>query len=406
MDTQSPPLHVYFLPMLAPGHMIPMVDLARQFARQGVKATFLTTPLNAPQISKSIDRERELGSQISLRLLEFPSKESGLPEGIESMSATTTLEQTLCFFNALDHFQGPIERLAAEDRPDCFIAGPMYTWGNDFAAKFGIPRLSFWGTGFFPLCVHNSLRRHKPHEKIESDTEEFVIPDLPDTLKTTKRQLPESWKEDSESSLKEKLEKLMKEEEGSYGMVVNSFYELEPAYVKYCREVMGRKSWHAGPVSLCNKEDGEKLQRGEAASIGEEECLNWLNSKTPNSVVYVCFGSMAIFSAAQLREIAAGLEAAGQPFIWMATQILKIGVPVGVKAWTRRTDSRAPINRENIEAAVKELMIGEEAEERRGRAIALGKMAKKAVEPGGSSDADLSSLLEELRINRNKNLHG
>nr|GLL28532.1 scopoletin glucosyltransferase-like [Ipomoea trifida] len=406
MDTQSPPLHVYFLPMLAPGHMIPMVDLARQFARQGVKATFLTTPLNAPQISKSIDRERELGSQISLRLLEFPSKESGLPEGIESMSATTTLEQTLCFFNALDHFQGPIERLAAEDRPDCFIAGPMYTWGNDFAAKFGITRLSFWGTGFFPLCVQNSLRRHKPHEKIESDTEEFVIPDLPDTLKTTKRQLPESWKEDSESSLKEKLEKLMKEEEGSYGMVVNSFYELEPAYVKYCREVMGRKSWHVGPVSLCNKEDGEKLQRGEAASIGEEECLNWLNSKTPNSVVYVCFGSMAIFSAAQLREIAAGLEAAGQPFIWMATQILKIGVPVGVQAWTRRTDSRAPINRENIEAAVKELMIGEEAEERRGRAIALGKMAKKAVEPGGSSDADLSSLLEELRINRNKNLHG
>ncbi|XP_031129489.1 scopoletin glucosyltransferase-like [Ipomoea triloba] len=487
MDTQSPPLHLYFLPMLAPGHMIPMVDLARQFARQGVKATFLTTPLNAPQISKAIDRERELGSQISLRLLQFPSKESGLPEGIESMSATTTLEQTLCFFNALDHFQGPIERLAAEDRPDCFIAGPMYTWGNDFAAKFGITRLSFWGTGFFPLCVHNSLRRHKPLEKIESDTEEFVIPDLPDTLKTTKQQLPESWKEDSESSLKEKLEKLMKEEEGSYGMVVNSFYELEPAYVKYCREVMGRKSWHIGPVSLCNKEDGEKSQRGQAASIGEEECLNWLNSKTPNSVVYVCFGSMAIFSAAQLREIAAGLEASGQPFIWvvkqnnkeeemkewmpegfekrmqdraliirgwapqvlildheavggfvthcgwnsllegvaagvpmvtwplsaeqflnekMATQILKIGVPVGVQAWTRRTDSRAPINRENIEAAVKELMIGEEAEERRSRAIALGNMAKKAVEPGGSSDADLSSLLEELRINRNKNLHG
>nr|GMD08743.1 scopoletin glucosyltransferase-like [Ipomoea batatas] len=400
MDTQSPPLHLYFLPMLAPGHMIPMVDLARQFARQGVKATLFTTPLNAAQISKAIDRERELGSQISLQLLEFPYKESGLPEGIENLSATTTMEQALCFFNALDHFQGPIERLAAEDRPDGFIAGPMYTWGNDFSAKFGIPRLSFWGTGFFPLCVHNSLRRHKPHEKIESDTEEFVIPDLPDTLKTTKQQLPESLKDDSVNPMNEFLEKLMKGEEFSYGMVVNSFYELEPAYVKHCREVIGKKSWHVGPVSLCNKEDGEKSQRGQVASIGEEECLNWLNSKTPNSVVYVCFGSMSIFSAAQLREIAAGLEASGQPFIWV---ILKIGVPVGAQAWTKRTDSRAPINRENIEAAVKELMIGEEAEERRSRAIALGNMAKKAVEPGGSSDTDLCSLLEELRKNRNKN---
>ncbi|XP_019169295.1 PREDICTED: scopoletin glucosyltransferase-like [Ipomoea nil] len=484
MDTQSPPLHVYFLPMMAPGHMIPMVDLARQFARHGVKATFLTTPLNAAKISKAIDRERQLGSQISIRLLEFPYKESGLPEGCEDLSATTTLEQTLSFFNALDHFQGPIERLAAEDRPDCIVAGPMYTWSNDFAAKFGIPRLSFWGTGFFPLCVHNSLHRHKPHEKIESDTEEFVIPDLPDTLTTTKQQIPETLKDNLENSFKEFLEKLRKEEEGSYGMVVNSFYELEPAYVKHCREVMGKKSWHIGPVSLCNKEEGEKSQRGEAASIGEEECLNWLNSKNPNSVVYVCFGSMSIFSAAQLREIAAGLEASGQPFIWvvkqnmkeeemkewmpegfeetmqdrgliirgwapqvlildheavggfvthcgwnsllegvtagvpmvtwplsaeqffnekMVTQILKIGVPVGAQAWTRRTDSRAPINRENIEIAVKELMIGEEAEERRSRAIALGNMAKKAVEPGGSSDTDLCSLLEELRKNGNNN---
>nr|GMD09925.1 scopoletin glucosyltransferase-like [Ipomoea batatas] len=422
------------------GHMIPMVDLARQFARHGVKATFLTTPLNAPQISKSIDRERELGSQISLRLLEFPSKESGLPEGIENLSATTSLEQTVSFFNAHDYFQGPIESLAAEDRPDCIITGPMYTWSNDFAAKFGITRLSFWGTGFFPMCAHNSIRRHKPHEKIESDTEEFVIPDLPDTLKITKKQIPEPLKGDPENSVNELQEKLMKGEE----------------------------------------EDGEKSQRGQAAaSIGEEECLNWLNTKTPNSVVYVCFGSMSTFSAAQLGEIAAGLEAAGQPFIWvvkqntdewlpegfekrthnrgliirgwapqvlildheavggfvthcgwnsllegvtagvpmvtwplsseqffnekMATQILKIGVPVGVQAWTRRTDSSAPINRENIEIAVKEVMIGEEAEERRSRAIALGNMAKKAVEPGGSSYTDFSSLLEELRKIRNKN---
>ncbi|XP_019169294.1 PREDICTED: scopoletin glucosyltransferase-like [Ipomoea nil] len=485
MDTQSAPLHVYFLPMLAPGHMIPMVDLARQFARHGVKATLLTTPLNAAKISKAIEQERELGSQISIRLLEFPYKESGLPEGCENLSATTTKEQALSFFNALDHFQGPIERLAAEDRPDCIISGPMYTWSNDFAAKFGITRLSFWGTGFLPLCAHYSLRRHKPHEKIESDTEEFVIPDLPDTLKTTKQQLPEWWKDDSENSFKEFMEKLMEVEEGSYGMVVNSFYELEPAYVKHFREVIEKKSWHIGPVSLCNKEEGEKSQRGEAASIGEEECLNWLNSKNPNSVVYVCFGSMFIFSAAQLREIAAGLESSGQPFIWvvkqntkeeemkewmpegfeermqdrgliirgwapqvlildheavggfvthcgwnsllegvvagvsmvtwplsaeqffnekMITQILKIGVPVGAQAWstwTKRTDSGAPINRETIEIVVKELMIGEEAEERRGRAIALGNMAKKAVEPGGSSDTDLISLLEELRKNKN-----
>ncbi|XP_031131386.1 scopoletin glucosyltransferase-like [Ipomoea triloba] len=481
METQSSPLHVYFLPMMAPGHMIPMVDMARQFARQGVKATILTTPLYAAQISKTINRDnKELETQITIRLLEFPYRESGLPEGCEDLSNTTTSEQMHRFFNALNHFQIPVERFAAEDRPDCIIAGAMFVWSNDLAARLGITRLSFWGTGFLPLCAHHSLLKHRPHEKIESDTEEFVIPDLPDTLKMTKQQVPETLRDDAESNVKEIFAKIFKAEAGSYGMVMNSFYELEPAYVKYGKEVIGKKAWHVGPVSLCNKEDGEKSQRGQAASIGEEECLNWLNSKNPNSVVYVCFGSMSIFSAAQLREIAAGVEASGQPFIWvvkqnmeeemndwmpegfeervenrgliirgwapqvlildheaiggfvthcgwnsvlegivagvtmvtwplsaeqffnekMVTQVLKIGVPVGAQAWTRRTDSRAPINRENIEAAVKELMIGEEAEERRSRAIALGNMAKKAVEPGGSSDTDLRSLLEELRKNR------
>nr|GMD07171.1 scopoletin glucosyltransferase-like [Ipomoea batatas] len=478
---QSSPLHVYFLPMLAPGHMIPMVDIARQFASHGVKATILTTPLNAARISKTIHRDRELGSQITIRVLEFPYKESGLPEGHESLSDTTTLEQTLSFFNALDHLQRPVERLVAEDRPDCIVAGSRFTWCNDLAAKFGITKLSFWGSGFFPMCAHHNLSQYKPHEKIESDSEEFIIPDLPDTLKISRQQVPETVKDDPENVIVQTFQKIKNAEEGSYGLVVNSFYELEPAYVRYWREVIGKKAWHIGPVSLCNKETDEKARRGPAAAIGEEECLDWLNSKKPNSVVYVCFGSMAIFSSAELGEIATGLEASGQQFIWVVkqhtkeeemkewmpegfeermegrgliirgwapqvlildheaiggflthcgwnsvlegvaagvpmltwplsseqflnelqvTQILKIGVRVGARAWTRRTDSRAPINRENIEAAVKELMIGEEAEKRRSRAIVLGNMAKKAVEPGGSSDTDLRSLLEELRKNR------
>ncbi|MCD9645073.1 hypothetical protein HAX54_033748 [Datura stramonium] len=49
------------------GHMIPLVDIARQFARLGVKATIITTPLNASKFSKIIQRDRELGSDISIR---------------------------------------------------------------------------------------------------------------------------------------------------------------------------------------------------------------------------------------------------------------------------------------------------------------------------------------------------
>ena len=109
----------------------------------------------------------------------------------------------------------------------------------------------------------------------------------------------------------------MESELRSYGVVVNNFYELEPAYAEHYKKVIGRKAWHIGLVSLCNKEVEDKAKRGKEASIDEHECLKWLATRKPNSVVYVCFGSIANFSDSQLMKIAMGLKASGQQFIWL-----------------------------------------------------------------------------------------
>ncbi|CAL2278045.1 unnamed protein product [Prunus armeniaca] len=91
--------------------------------------------------------------------------------------------------------------------------------------------------------------------------------------------------------------------------LVCNFYEHEPAYADHYRKFLGIKAWHIGPTFLCNKDT--------YAYLDEHECLKWLNSKTPNSVVYVSFGSVIKFDDAQLLEIALGLEASGQQFIWV-----------------------------------------------------------------------------------------
>lgn len=117
--------------------------------------------------------------------------------------------------------------------------------------------------------------------------------------------------------------KALEAEAKSYGVIVNSFYELEPDYVHYYKDVVGRMAWHIGPVSLCNRENEAKFQRGKDSSIDEHECLTWLDSKDPNSVVYICFGSLSVFSTSQLREIVMALEALGQDFIWVVGKISK-----------------------------------------------------------------------------------
>ncbi|KAF9594997.1 hypothetical protein IFM89_035971 [Coptis chinensis] len=110
----------------------------------------------------------------------------------------------------------------------------------------------------------------------------------------------------------------VRESEGkSYGVLVNSFYEMEPAYADYYKKNMGIRSWNIGPVSLCNRNNIDKAQRGKKASIDDHYCLSWLDAKEPNSVLYVSFGSISRLGAAQLLEIAMGLEASNVPFIWV-----------------------------------------------------------------------------------------
>lgn len=117
----------------------------------------------------------------------------------------------------------------------------------------------------------------------------------------------------------------MKISEGTgFGTVINSFYDLEPAYVDYLRNVLKKKIWLVGPVSLCNKKTEDKTERGKNSTIDEKSCLDFLNSKEPNSVLYISFGSTARLPPKQLREIAYALEACDEvPFIWVIGKTFK-----------------------------------------------------------------------------------
>ena len=51
-----------------------------------------------------------------------------------------------------------------------------------------------------------------------------------------------------------------------------------------------------------------------------DECLRWLETKTPKSVVYISFGSMAAMPVKQVEEIAWGLKDSSCSFIWVVKE--------------------------------------------------------------------------------------
>ncbi|KAK4432488.1 UDP-glycosyltransferase 73E1 [Sesamum alatum] len=310
--------HFVMLPFMAQGHMIPMVDLARLLAERGLAITILTTPHNAARFQSVIGRAIGSGLNIHISHLKFPCSEVGLPDGCENFDMLPSIEDAMKFFTAMGMLKEQVEEMLRQLKPppSCLIADMCFPWATDVALKLQIPRILFNGMGCFSLLCMHMLAICKDWEAITSDTECFVVPGLPDRFEITKAQL-RGTPNDPDPDARKFWDQIREAEVEAFGTVVNSFEELEPEYIKEYMKAKGKRVWCVGPVSLCNKDYSDKSERGNKASIAEHECLKWLDSKEPGSVVYVCLGSLSRTAASQLIELGLALEASNRPFIWV-----------------------------------------------------------------------------------------
>jgi hypothetical protein len=61
----------------------------------------------------------------------------------------------------------------------------------------------------------------------------------------------------------------------------------------------------------------------------DRACLTWLDAQAPGSVVYVAFGSLTVFDATRLQELADGLVLTGRPFLWVVRPNFAAGIGEG-----------------------------------------------------------------------------
>ncbi|XVF76342.1 hypothetical protein PTKIN_Ptkin13bG0258800 [Pterospermum kingtungense] len=335
MTTESYEPHFLFIPLMCPGHIIPLMDIARLLGERNVAVTMVMTPLYAARFGSIIDRANKSGLPINCLQLQFPSAEVGLPNGCESIDSLPSLCLIGKFLTAQRMLQEPLEQSLREMKPfpSCIVTDKNIPWVADTASKFQIPRILFDGTSCFThICNHGLYKSKVVYEHL-SCSEPFVIPGLPDRIEFTKAQLPGSFNPSSNKDLIAFRQTVKDSEAGAFGVLFNSFEELETEYVKAYREATGFKVWCIGPVSLSNKESLDKAERGRTPSIDENQCMKWLDSHAPSSVIYVCFGSLNRIPSSQLIEIAMALEASNRPFIWVLREGYK---REGMEKWLEK----------------------------------------------------------------------
>lgn len=109
-------------------------------------------------------------------------------------------------------------------------------------------------------------------------------------------------------------------------IILNTFDSLE-CDVLDSLSSMFNHVYSVGPLQLLLNQIPQDNTKPIGSNLWKEEpaCLEWLDSKEPNSVVYVNFGSIAIMSPQQLIEFAWGLANSMQTFLWIIRSDIVMG---------------------------------------------------------------------------------
>lgn len=115
--------------------------------------------------------------------------------------------------------------------------------------------------------------------------------------------------------------------EKASAMILNTFDALEHDILDAFSSTNLPPVYSIGPLNLLINDINDKELNSIGSNLWKEEteCLEWLETKEPNSVVYVNFGSITVMTSEQLVEFAWGLANSKKSFLWVIRPDLVAG---------------------------------------------------------------------------------
>ncbi|KAJ7968156.1 Glycosyltransferase [Quillaja saponaria] len=334
--------HVVLVPLPIQGHVNPFLKLAKLLHHKGFHITFVNTESNHNKLLES----RGPNSLNGLPYFRFETIPDNLrPNNNEDV--TQNIVPLLCKSASRNTSFVPFCSLLSKlnDHSDsnaspvtCIISEGSMSFAFEASEYFGLPYLFFSvhnACGFMSFMQCRNLMERgviplKDASYLTNGYLDTIIDWIPGMKNIHLRDLPSFYRttDPNDKMLDFFLDEFERVSKAS-AIILLTFDALEPELLDALPSVFP-KLYTIAPLQLLLDHTVEKDLDSIGSNLWKEEaeCLQWLNSKDPNSVIYVSFGSVIVMTPQQLVELAWGLANSKVNFLWVIRPDLVVGETV------------------------------------------------------------------------------
>ncbi|KAL2537474.1 UDP-glycosyltransferase 84A1 [Forsythia ovata] len=317
----KPLIHLLLVSFPGQGHVNPLLRLGKRLASKGLLVTF-----SAPEfIGKDMRKANNITDEstpVGDGMIRFEFFDDGLDDDDPKHYDLDTYLPILEFVGR-EKILLMIKKHAEKGVPvSCLINNPFIPWVSDLAESVGIPSAMLW----VQSCACFSVYYHYYHNLVAfpSENEPEIDVQLPCVPLLKYDEVPSFLHPSTPYPfLRRAILGQYKNLSKPFCILMDTFQELEQEIIDYMSKICPIKT--IGPLF---KDPKNSILNVRGDFIAADNCIDWLHSKPPSSVVYISFGSVVKLKQEQIDELAYGVLNSEVPFLWvMKPPPEKLGLP-------------------------------------------------------------------------------
>ncbi|XP_059287462.1 scopoletin glucosyltransferase-like [Lycium ferocissimum] len=332
---------ILVVPFFGQGHVFPLIELCKKLSIFYFKTTLILSSSISSSISSSLLRH----PFVHVAAVNAPLPPPPRPEKFDPQPLMLHFKQMRQGMESILKSNIAKNNKCTKFKVVCAIVDSMMLERiGDVFTKFQVPVVAFFTCG--AACLAMDYAAWKADVECIKPGETRFLPGLPDEMGMDYDDIVRRHSSEEPSIVAEipRTKKKsfptqpgdeppwIQEVKVTIAILVNTFDELEQKFLDYLAKQTGLPIWGIGPMlpekfwtltatnSLLHDRE-IRTYSSHKTNYSEDEVLNWLNSKSPNSVIYISFGSDVLPTLQEHEEIAKALEeSTRQNFIWVISK--------------------------------------------------------------------------------------